>query len=91
MDGKEIEKINHCSQRKLYKKWLTTPVDEIFIISTYTLSALGDRFKQSDWFAISDYLINPRMGLRGHEGERNNCFSKFQLVGQKCRDKTTFN
>ena len=24
--------------------------------------------------------------LRGHEGERNNCFSK---VGQKYRDKTT--
>ena len=21
--------------------------------------------------------------LRGHEGDRNNCFSKFQLVGQK--------
>ena len=34
-----------------------------------------------------------RMGywLWGHEGERNNCFSKNQLVGQKYRDKTTFN
>ena len=33
-----------------------------------------------------------RMGywLRGHEGERNNCFSKIQLAGQKYRDKTTF-
>ena len=32
-----------------------------------------------------------RMGywLRGYEGERNNCFSKIQLVGQKYRDKTT--
>ena len=32
-----------------------------------------------------------RMGywLRGHEGERNNCFRKIQLVGQKYRDKTT--
>ena len=32
-----------------------------------------------------------RMGhwLRGQEGERNNCISKIQLVGQKCRDKTT--
>ena len=32
-----------------------------------------------------------RMGywLRGHEGKRNNCFSKIQLVGQKYRDKTT--
>ena len=27
--------------------------------------------------------------LRGHEGERNNCFSKIQLVGQKYRDKKT--
>ena len=27
--------------------------------------------------------------LRDHEGERNNCFSKFQLVGQKYWDKTT--
>ena len=25
--------------------------------------------------------------LRGHEGERDNCFSKIQLVGQKYRDK----
>ena len=32
-----------------------------------------------------------RMGnwRRGHKGERNNCFSKIQLVGQKYRDKTT--
>ena len=31
-----------------------------------------------------------RMGywLRGHEGERNNCFSKIQLVGRKNIDKT---
>ena len=32
-----------------------------------------------------------RMGywLRGHRGERNDCFSKIQLVGQKYQDKTT--
>ena len=32
-----------------------------------------------------------RMGnwLRGYKGERNNCLSKIQLVGQKYRDKTT--
>ena len=32
-----------------------------------------------------------RMGywLRGHDGERNNCFSTIQLVGKKYRDKTT--
>ena len=31
------------------------------------------------------YEAEDRMGywLRGHEGERNNCFSKIQLVGQK--------
>ena len=30
----------------------------------------------------------PVMGywLRGHEGERNNCFSKIQLVAQKYRE-----
>ena len=33
--------------------------------------------------SIAGYL------LRGHEGERNNCFSKVQLVGQKYRDQTT--
>ena len=27
--------------------------------------------------------------LKGHEGERNNCFSKVQLVGQKYSEKTT--
>ena len=25
----------------------------------------------------------------GHGGERNNCFGKIQLVGQKYQDKTT--
>ena len=29
--------------------------------------------------------------LRGHEGEKNNCFSKILLVGEKkYRDKTSF-
>ena len=27
--------------------------------------------------------------LRGHEGDRNNCFSKIQLIGKKYQDKTT--
>ena len=27
--------------------------------------------------------------LRGHEGERNNCFSKIHPVGKKYQDKTT--
>ena len=25
--------------------------------------------------------------LGGHEGDRNNCFSKIQLIGEKYRDK----
>jgi len=28
--------------------------------------------------------------LRGHEGERNSCFSKIQLVGQKYLEKSNF-
>ena len=37
------------------------------------------------------YEAEGRIGywLRGHEGERNNCFSKLQLVGQNYIDKTT--
>ena len=45
-------------------------------------------------WAVEYLTIIPRarMGywLRGHESERNNCFSKIQLVGQKYQDKTTF-
>ena len=37
------------------------------------------------------HKVKGRMGywLRGHEGERNNYFSKIQLVGKKYQDKTT--
>ena len=41
---------------------------------------------------INNYCIpRARMGSEwiAHEGERNNCFSKIQLVGKKYRDKTT--
>ena len=56
-------------------------------------------------YAINKYIINMTFNsyssspnglwvnsywLRGHEGERNNCFSRIQLVGQNYRDKTTF-
>ena len=52
-------------------------------------------YKTRELYKMIQYLtINPRarMGysLRGHEGERNNCFSKIQLVGQKYQDKATF-
>ena len=37
------------------------------------------------------YKAEGRMGyrIRDHEDERNNCFSKLQLFGQKYQDKTT--
>ena len=37
------------------------------------------------------YEAEGRMGywLGGHEGERNNCFSKIHPVGKKYQDKTT--
>ena len=37
----------------------------------------------------SESIAHGLMGywLRGHEGGRNNCFSKIQLVDQKYRDK----
>ena len=36
-----------------------------------------------------DHKAEGRMGywLRGHEGERKNCFSKIQLVGQNIETK----
>ena len=42
---------------------------------------------------MSYLTIIPRVQIgfesTAHEGERNNCLSKIQLVGQKYRDKTT--
>ena len=37
------------------------------------------------------HVAEGRMGywLRGYDDEKNNVFSKIQLVGQKYRDKTT--
>ena len=31
----------------------------------------------------SDSIAHEAEGFRGHEGERDNCFSKIQLFGQK--------
>ena len=50
---------------------------------------VNERTSSREWSIWNE--TEGRMGywLRGHEGERNNCFSKIQLVGQKYRDKTT--
>ena len=39
-----------------------------------------------------DHEAEGRIGyrLRGHKGERNNCFSKIQLVGQKIARQNNF-
>ena len=63
-------------------------------ISWSELNVCKDRFYP--FGLIRNYSSSPnglwvgRMGycLRGHEGERNNCFSKIQLFGQKYRDET---
>ena len=46
------------------------------------------RLKRRNFLTI---ISRARMGYESiaHEGERNNCFSKILLVGQKYRDKTT--
>ena len=41
-------------------------------------------YKNSALLLINNYSSGPNI-----EGERNNCLSKTQLVGQKYRDKTT--
>ena len=55
----------------------------LFCISVYHAVQVGSRYLT--------IIPRVRMGywLRGHEGERNDCFSKIQLFGQKYRDKTT--
>ena len=45
--------------------------------------------KNRPCFRVKQESINLGYWIRGHEGERNNFFSKIQLVGQKYRGKTT--
>ena len=78
-------------------------IDETLAVHAFVL--IINVINQSHFLVIKQYIIpRARMGydsiahsafglmgywLRGHEGEKNNCFSKIQLVGQKYRDKTT--
>ena len=41
-------------------------------------------------FPDPEWALSSIARLRGQERERNNCFSKIQLVGLKYRDKKTF-
>ena len=78
------KKISHGSPRKWmsnFKKLKLT--NEIFRILP-----VGSHFSWNLTFICLTIIPRARMGfwLRGHEGERNNCFSKIQLVGQKYRE-----
>ena len=63
-----------------FKKKLNHPlvIQQLFLSPSWPLSQQPMR-PEAEW----------AIDLRGHEGERNNCFNKIQLVGQKYPDKTT--
>ena len=57
----------------------------LYAINKYIINMIFNNYSSSpNGLWVNSYW------LRGHEGERNNCFSKIQLVGQNYRDKTTF-
>ena len=68
--------------------WIQTEVDNSFGGMLY-LTIIPRARMGSESIA---HEAEGRMGywLRGHEGERNNCFSKIQLVGQKYREEKKF-
>ena len=77
----------HCFQTQ----WFLTDDKLILLLTvngfeTFTTSRTG---KTNLLCIFNNYSSSPGYWLRGHEGERNNCFSKIQLVGKKYRDKTT--
>ena len=53
---------------------------KVWIFNNYSSSPNG-LWVDSPWGRTPNGLL--RYWLRGYEGERNNCFSKIQLVGQK--------
>ena len=62
----------------MYRYWNAVSVGYAKYLTIIPRARMG-----SEWIA-AEWAIN---WLRGHEGERNNyCFSKIQLVGQKCRE-----
>ena len=59
-----------------------------FFVLVSLMKNIIRNFNNNNYLTI---IPRARMGywLRGHESERNNCFSKIQLVGKKYQDKTT--
>ena len=75
------------------EKWNITLGKEFFD-NTQRRKTLTKNVKKrivNNWqlFLEPEWALSQVLWLGGHEGERNNCFSKIQLVGKKYRDKTT--
>ena len=56
-----------------------------YLLSLVYLSIICRARMGSESIANSAFSLM-RYWLRGHEGERNNCFSKIELAGQKYRE-----
>ena len=62
--------------------FVVTKPKNLVIFETVSVVISIPVYTRGDIF--NNYSSSPNgLWLRGHEGERNNCFSKFQLVGQK--------
>ena len=63
-------------------------VSECPLLKCFFFCSIVNVIINYDYLAIIPRAFGP-MGYWGHEGERNNCFRKIQLVDQKYLDKTT--
>ena len=74
---------------KLLLMFNRKPLQRIFIFFVPKFHNLTTLVHCSRFRGYVRIFNNDSSSQNGHEGERNNCFSKIQLVGQKYRDKTT--
>ena len=63
------------------KKVITHPL----LALLYSLQPIFNNYSSEPECALSQFGLTGYW-LRGHEGEKKNCFSKIQLVGQKYRE-----
>ena len=82
--------LNHLKRNRRIKKILKFVTLDTMITERIYLTIISRARMGSEPIARE---AEGRMGFdskkRGHEGKRNNCFRKIQLVGQKYREKTT--
>ena len=62
------------------------PVRNIYILYMMLLLTIIPRAQMGSESIAHEVAGQMGYWLRRHEGERNNCFSKIQLVGQKYRE-----